>query len=323
MAEEIRFPWVSFCISTFKRPDFLHQQLSSLLKQTFTNFEIVISDNDPEGSAGEVCLSFKDNRIRYFHNQENLGMIKSFNKSIERARTDFIVMVTDDDPVDIDFLSTIYNIWLKNPNYGIYGGFERKKAPPLLIEHIKDVDFISEILDPSKTSKILWSSCVLKKDVANEIGKIPDYGSPHLADHAFIALIGDKTGGIVINKMYSFLTSHNNNFSKVNLEYYLNGCKGFYEIMLNKIQQKNVSTKKNAIDRHLKNWIIVNVYSLKKYYTITAPNKNKLSEINSFTKGIMRLPFMRKNRFSMQLKEILFKAKLYSGILKSNSIEKV
>jgi glycosyltransferase involved in cell wall biosynthesis len=39
--------WVSFCISTFKRPEFLRVQLALLLRQTYPHFEIVISDNDP------------------------------------------------------------------------------------------------------------------------------------------------------------------------------------------------------------------------------------------------------------------------------------
>ncbi len=97
--------WVSFCISTYKRPELLKQQLALLLTQTFKDFDIVVSDNDPEASANSVCQSLNDNRIRYFHNHDNLGMIKSFNKSIERAETDYIVMVTDDDPIQPEFLS--------------------------------------------------------------------------------------------------------------------------------------------------------------------------------------------------------------------------
>lgn len=316
MAEEIRFPWVSFCISTFKRPDFLHQQLSSLLKQTFTNFEIVISDNDPEGSAGEVCLSFKDNRIRYFHNQENLGMIKSFNKSIERARTDFIVMVTDDDPVEYDFLSVAHSLWITKPNYGIYGGFQRNYKRPSEIEIIQKEDFIREILDWRKTPGILWSSCVLRKEAAIKIGKIPDYGSPHLADHAFIALIGDQTGGVIVNKMYSSLTSHNMNFSKSNFQTYLTGCTGFYTTMKLNMQKEKQDCKLNAINQHLRDWFLTIIYNLKRYYSINSPDKEKCQEINKLAKEIIQLPFMRRNKIRLKIKESIFRIKLFLGILK-------
>ena len=82
-------PWVSFCMSTFKRPALLKTQLSSLLQQTLKDFEIVVSDNDPDSSAREVVSEFNDNRVKYFSNKENLGMINSFNKSIERSLGEF------------------------------------------------------------------------------------------------------------------------------------------------------------------------------------------------------------------------------------------
>jgi len=47
-------PWVSFCMSTYKRPEFLRKQIEGILQQTFTDFEIVISDNDPEGSGRDA-----------------------------------------------------------------------------------------------------------------------------------------------------------------------------------------------------------------------------------------------------------------------------
>ncbi|MBL0146276.1 MAG: glycosyltransferase family 2 protein [Chitinophagaceae bacterium] len=109
-------------MSTFNRPHFLKMQLECILKQTYKNFEIVISDNDIGQSAKKVVECFKDKRIRYFANVENLGMIKSFNKSIERSVGDFIVMITDDDPIYEDSLQILVDLRNKFPNYGVYAG---------------------------------------------------------------------------------------------------------------------------------------------------------------------------------------------------------
>ncbi|MBN8856800.1 MAG: glycosyltransferase family 2 protein [Sphingobacteriales bacterium] len=316
MSKKIEYPWVSFCISTFKRPDFLHQQLTSLLKQTFLYFEIIISDNDPAGSAEAVCNSMKDPRIRYFRNTENLGMIKSFNKSIDRSTTEYIVMVTDDDPVDVDFLSFAYSISKDNPGYGIYGGFERKNRAIGEIECIEKENFIPEILNWNKTTRILWSSCVLKKEIAMNVGKIPDYGSPHLADHALIALIGDRKGGVIVNKMYSSLTSHSTNYSKLNFQTYLSGCQGFYTVMRLNMQKENQREKFKTIDQHLKGWLISSIYSLKKYYSVVVADKAKMKEIESFERQILLLPYMKKNRGILLIKEVIFKIKLFLGFLK-------
>ncbi len=226
-------PWVSFCMSTYKRPELLKGQLISLSKQIFKNFEVVISDNDPENSGKEIVEKLNDPRFKYFSNGENLGMVQSFNLSIEKANTDYIVMITDDDPVEENFLSELFEIYKHNDAYGIYAGFLRKKTSRNKIEHIQNDKFTEEILDPGKTERILWSSCIIRKDIAIEVGKIPDYGSPHLADHAFIVMSGSIKGGIIINKMYSTLSSHNTNFSKSNISYYPTGCKGFYETLIN------------------------------------------------------------------------------------------
>ncbi|HEY0433082.1 MAG TPA: glycosyltransferase, partial [Chitinophagaceae bacterium] len=86
-------PWASFCMSTYKRPQFLRKQLDSLLRQTFPGFQIIISDNDPEASGQGVVDAFNDARIIYQCNGENLGMVKSFNRSLQRAQSEFVVMI--------------------------------------------------------------------------------------------------------------------------------------------------------------------------------------------------------------------------------------
>ena len=63
-------PLISFCISTFNRETFLREQIQLLLKQTFTDFDIVISDNDPQGSALKAVEKFNNPKIKYFSNKE-------------------------------------------------------------------------------------------------------------------------------------------------------------------------------------------------------------------------------------------------------------
>ena len=91
-------PKVSFCFTTFKRYDYLRSTLKSVQDQTFSDFEVIVSDNDPEQSGRQIVESF-DSRFKYFPNDENLGMKKSFNKSLERSIGEYIVMIADDDPV--------------------------------------------------------------------------------------------------------------------------------------------------------------------------------------------------------------------------------
>lgn len=309
-------PWVSFCISTYKRADFLRIQVSRLLTQTFPAFEIVISDNDPEASGKAVTCEITDSRVKYFHNGENLGMIPSFNKSIERATGDYVVMVTDDDPVDPHLLEDMHKLYQQYPDLSIYAGFLRNNTHTQP-EIIPAERFVAEILDPEKTTWMLWSSCIMRREAVLDNKGIPDYGSPHLADHALIAMTGSQGGGVIVQKKYSTLSSHDNNFSKFNFNYYTQGCKGFYETMAPfSRHQKNAGEAQEAILRHLGTWFIANYFNLKRYYTVTKKDPSMLQQVNNFGKAIIAFPFMQPFKTWYRRKLLFFNAKKYLGLLK-------
>lgn len=315
MANSYTNPWVSFCISTYKRPTLLNTQLLLLLDQTNKDFEIVVSDNDPESSARKVVEEIGDPRIKYFHNEDNLGMIRSFNKSIERATTEFIVMVTDDDPVDKDFLYKFRGIIDQYPQYSLYGGFVRENKPENFLEIIEKDFFLIEILDPLKTSSLLWSSCILRRTAVLEIGRIPDFGSPHLADHALLVLAGSVQGGVVVNKMYSSMTQHAGNFSKFNFEYYTKGCKGFYDVLTEFVSQTAKDYKKEeVIVRHLGKWFISNIFNLKRYY-YNLNDTSMFEQVNKCGREIISFPFMRTFKPKYHFKQVIFFIKAKLGFL--------
>ncbi len=305
----------AFCISTYKRPGLLKQQVELLLQQTFKHFEIVISDNDPERTCGAMLASLNDERIRYFNNGSNLGMIPSFNASIERASAEFVTLVTDDDPVSIDFLETMYSLIQENPGFGVYAGFERKALQPGVSEVIKAEDFISEILDPHATPWMLWSSCTIRRKIVAGLNRIPDYGSPHLADHAFLAIAGSIDGAVVMIIRFSSLSSHNTNYSKFNFSAYYSGCVGFYRTMDEFISKHPVSASaRNIVLKHLHQWVIVCFFNLKTYYT-KMKNYEVLREVESSAAQILELDFMKRARMRYKIKNLIFGLKKQFNLL--------
>ena len=303
-------PWVSFCMSTFKRPSLLKVQLESILRQTFKKFEVVISDNDPEASAEEVVKTVGDKRLKYFPNNVNLGMMKSFNKSIQRSRGKYIIMITDDDPVIPEMLDEFYDVINKYPDAGIYCGCSRSGKSAEQVEHFNKSDFLFQILNPRLTTNLLWSSCIIRKNILMEIGFVPDYGSPHLADHAMIALCGDKAGGVLINKMYSELTAHENNFSKTNIALYYVACNEFYNLISKSVEKKHyIKNGENALIQHLERWFITYSFSLRKFYTYQNKDQTKIEEINIESKKILNLKYLRSVKVKYLLKLIAFKLK--------------
>ena len=60
----------------------LRTAINSMLNQTYKDFEFIIINDASQNNAEEVILSYKDKRIKYFRNEENLKVIKTLNKGL-------------------------------------------------------------------------------------------------------------------------------------------------------------------------------------------------------------------------------------------------
>ena len=89
---------VSICIPAYKQVDYLQRLLDSLLIQTFTDFEVVITDDSPD-NAVEVLVQGYLSRlpIRYYRNQPSRGMPGNWNTALDLARGAYIKIMHDDD----------------------------------------------------------------------------------------------------------------------------------------------------------------------------------------------------------------------------------
>lgn len=89
--------FISVCIPAYKRPENLERLLQSVAAQTFTDYEIVISDDSPDNSVQDVMERFSQLPIRYFRNEKPLGTPANWNYAIEKTSGEWIKMMHDDD----------------------------------------------------------------------------------------------------------------------------------------------------------------------------------------------------------------------------------
>jgi glycosyltransferase involved in cell wall biosynthesis len=63
-------PKVSIGLAVYNGEQYLDEAISSILSQTFEDFELVICDNASVDSTAEICARFaaSDERIRYYRN---------------------------------------------------------------------------------------------------------------------------------------------------------------------------------------------------------------------------------------------------------------
>lgn len=92
-------PIVSIVMSVYNSQKYLQKSISSILKQTFKDFEfVIINDASTDGSATILTnYSTKDERVKIITNKERLGLTKSLNIAIVNSKGKYIARMDADD----------------------------------------------------------------------------------------------------------------------------------------------------------------------------------------------------------------------------------
>lgn len=98
-------PRVSIAVPVYNGERYLAQALDALLAQTYTDFEIVISDNASTDGTEAICRAYaaRDSRIRYERQALNRGAAWNFNHAFALARGELFRWHAHDDLVEPEF----------------------------------------------------------------------------------------------------------------------------------------------------------------------------------------------------------------------------
>ena len=78
----------------------LRQKIESILNQTFTDFEfLIVNDCSSDENVEKIVLEYqqKDNRMKYFMNEKNLGISGTRNKLIDLSQGEYLAVMDHDD----------------------------------------------------------------------------------------------------------------------------------------------------------------------------------------------------------------------------------
>ena len=118
-------PKVSVLIATYNRERFISEAIDSVLKQSFTDWELIVIDDASTDNTTAVVNKYmrKDSRITYFKNPINLGISKSRNKGLSLARGTYIATLDSDDIwIDETKLEKQVEFLDINKEYALIGG---------------------------------------------------------------------------------------------------------------------------------------------------------------------------------------------------------
>ena len=102
----------SIVIPTRDRLQLLKLAVESILKQNFSDFEIVIADNSSNSAVEDWITIRSDSRIRYFPWGGNLDVTENWNRAIGLAEGRYILMLGDDDVIVPNALSSLHKTLL-------------------------------------------------------------------------------------------------------------------------------------------------------------------------------------------------------------------
>ncbi len=111
-------PIVSIGLPVYNGEDFVAETMDSLLRQTFGDFEIIISDNASTDKTAEICLNYaeKDSRIKYFRNSTNLGAAENYNKVFRLSEGKYFKWAAHDDCYEPEYIEKCLEKLVQNEN---------------------------------------------------------------------------------------------------------------------------------------------------------------------------------------------------------------
>ncbi len=112
-----RHPRVSIGMPVYNGARFVAEALDSLVRQSFGDFELIVSDNASTDGTREICERYakEDPRIRYHRQPRNIGGSPNFNFLYARARAEYFKWAPHDDVLRPDFLEACVEALDRDP----------------------------------------------------------------------------------------------------------------------------------------------------------------------------------------------------------------
>lgn len=182
----------SFVMPAYKS-HFLSIAIESILKQTYSVFELIIINDASPDNLKETVVQFQDKRIRYETNQTNIGgkdLVANWNHCIQFAQYDYIILATDDDMFEPEFLQEAAKLIEKYPEADIIRSGVKKideKGKVLdiefpLKEYMTNREFTLQYAKGGMISCV--SNYIYRKNALYKIGGFISFPRAHYSDDA-------------------------------------------------------------------------------------------------------------------------------------------
>jgi glycosyltransferase involved in cell wall biosynthesis len=108
LAPTFKTPLVTVILTVFKPRPYLEAAIESVLGQSFSEYELIITDDANSESTRSACRRYRaDRTVRYRSNRRRLGALLNIGAALQEARGELIVILNDDDQLEPDMLELL------------------------------------------------------------------------------------------------------------------------------------------------------------------------------------------------------------------------
>lgn len=193
-------PYVSIGLPVYNGERFLGEALESFLAQTFTDFEIIVSDNASTDRTGAIARAYveKDARIRYHRNERNIGLGRNHNLVFRLARGRYFKWAAADDICRPEYLRRCVEVLDRDPSVVLtYPATQFVDAEGNLLD-IQDPGWDLRGDNPAERLRYVlfsmhWVNSIIGLIRASALGKtrlMPDYPSGDYRVLGELSLLG-------------------------------------------------------------------------------------------------------------------------------------
>ncbi|MEO8587736.1 MAG: glycosyltransferase [Flavobacteriales bacterium] len=175
-----REPAITVLMPVYNAEQFLREAIESVLRQTHTDFELlIINDGSTDGSEG-VIRSFVEPRIRFISHPRNRGLVTVLNEGLANARGRYVARMDADDVMREDRLAKQYDHLENHPEIDVVAAFVDLINTEGEVTGVWDTDraAVSEqeirAMMP-RTNCIAHPTVLMRTDIAKSLG----YGARH------------------------------------------------------------------------------------------------------------------------------------------------
>ena len=206
-----KLPFVSICIPVYNGAKYIRETIQSALNQSFSDFEILIIDDQSTDESDAIISEYEniDSRLFFYRNSKRLGLVGNWNECIKRARGKWIKFIFQDDLLAPNCLEKMIGFVLKSESKENVIFCQRKFI-------FENIDSLDEYERRMQKKKFYWDiypnkTCITPTDTMKIITR-----------WAGRNIFGEPSSYLIHRKVFDQLGLFDNSFHHIcDLEYWL------------------------------------------------------------------------------------------------------